>query len=191
MVKQLGFNRRGFTLIEVIVVAAIIAILAGILVPMIFNQIDESKKTRAIGDAKAIQTAFLMVRKEGGKWPIYGQLDACANPVDLLFSDGVAPTNAWAGARSENYKNTLKINSGHPCFNNANTIQAAIIDAPADPWGNQYLTSTLNFANPGNAVWVISAGPNGIVETNENSGTLNDNPAVVGTPGDDIGIRIQ
>ncbi|MBL0226806.1 MAG: hypothetical protein IPQ16_14920 [Geobacteraceae bacterium] len=51
-------------MIEVIVVAAIIAILAGILAPMIFNQIDEAKKTRALADCKTISNAVMLFRKE-------------------------------------------------------------------------------------------------------------------------------
>ena len=65
-------GNRGFTLIEVIVVAAIIAILAGILVPMIFNQIDEAKKTRAQADCKTISTAILMFRKDTAKVAVSG-----------------------------------------------------------------------------------------------------------------------
>ena len=56
-------NERGFTLIEVIVVAGIIAILAGILVPMIFKEIDESRITRASADVRSISAAMIVFRR--------------------------------------------------------------------------------------------------------------------------------
>jgi prepilin-type N-terminal cleavage/methylation domain-containing protein len=87
-------GNRGFTLIEVIVVAAIIAILAGILVPMIFNQIDEAKLTRAEGDCKTISTAILMFRKETGKWPYYRPGDCTQTYLTLQSGNGNDPVNA-------------------------------------------------------------------------------------------------
>ena len=38
-------------------------------------------------------------------------------------------------------------------------------DAPMDPWGRCYLVNAANMATAGGAVWVLSAGPNGVIDT--------------------------
>ncbi|MDO6354206.1 prepilin-type N-terminal cleavage/methylation domain-containing protein [Caloramator sp. CAR-1] len=51
-------KKKGFTLIEMIVVLAIIAILAGIAVPQALNSINKSKSTADIANAKALAGAI-------------------------------------------------------------------------------------------------------------------------------------
>jgi len=59
---------------------------------------------------------------------------------------------------------------------------------PTDPWGHKYLVNVAALGTVAQPVWVISAGPNGILETAiSNTGTAA--PEVVA--GDDIGFRIQ
>lgn len=50
------FPRRGFTLIEMLAVTAIIAALATLAIPQISGSIEQAKIARAIGDIRAIQT---------------------------------------------------------------------------------------------------------------------------------------
>ena len=76
-----------------------------------------------------------------------------------------------------------------PCYNSkAGTYLAE--DKP-DPWGYKYIVNAANFADATKPVWIISAGPNGCLDTSVNSQTLNDSPCVAGQPGDDVGIRIK
>src|SRR5688500_3679685 len=53
-------SRRGFTLIELIVVIAIIAILAAILFPVFAQARDAGRKAACISNCKQIGTAFMM-----------------------------------------------------------------------------------------------------------------------------------
>lgn len=184
-------GNRGFTLIEVIVVAAIIAILAGILVPMIFNQIDEAKVTRATAECKTISTAIMAFRKDTGKWPLYFP-DDCANTYLTLASEGTDPVNASGDWQISVNETTLAIQLNLPvvdpliaCYKNSTALNY-LPQTPADPWGNKYIVNVVNFANS-NPVWIISAGPNGTLETSVNSQNLND--LVAG--GDDIGVRVK
>jgi hypothetical protein len=59
-----------------------------------------------------------------------------------------------------------------------------------DPWGNRYLVNIKNGSpsdTPAKVVWVLSAGPNGIIETKPND--LTDSGPVTG--GDDTAVRIR
>ena len=47
-------NRRGFSLIEVIVAVAIMAVLAGAIAPVVINQIQQARLKRIASDLQAI-----------------------------------------------------------------------------------------------------------------------------------------
>jgi general secretion pathway protein G len=74
-------NRRkkslGFTLIEMLVVVAIIGILAGIIVVKIANKPDEARVVRAKQDIASLQTALDLYKLDNGTYPTTEQgLDA-------------------------------------------------------------------------------------------------------------------
>lgn len=62
-------DKFSFTLIELIVVIAIIAILAGIIVPASFKAIEKSKISKTIEDYKSVKTAALSYYADVGQWP--------------------------------------------------------------------------------------------------------------------------
>ncbi|MDD2364852.1 MAG: type II secretion system protein GspG [Desulfuromonadaceae bacterium] len=194
-------NRKGFTLIEVIVVAAIIAILAGILVPMIINQVDDSKVSKAKGDLKTMQTAIQMFKNDLSTFPIRhdGSVEASADTFfEVLKSAGNEPavgSTDWGEALASTGGNAklldhLRINVAPDGYNYPATKWKGpyLGDAPGDPWGNAYYIGAKNFVddplNPGvsKPVWIISAGADGILQTNTTDEEL---------VGDDIGIRYK
>lgn len=177
-------NNAGFTLIEVIVIVAILAILAGILAPMIFSQIDEAKLTRAEADAKSISSAVLTFRKDLGVWPNLSGAGCAANTT-LLNGQGNLPQGLAAMA----YNTTAPINmkdvlssDQEECYNGTLYKGPYIATVTADPWGNAYIIGADQFNINSRAAFVLSAGPNGTIDT----------PVfAVSTLGDDIGIRVK
>lgn len=55
-------NKKGFTLIELIVVIAIIAILAAILIPSLLNYIQEANDARDLANARSLVTQEALAR---------------------------------------------------------------------------------------------------------------------------------
>lgn len=52
-------NRKGFTIVELVIVIAVIAILATVLVPTFGNVIGNAKKTAALQEAKNVYTNYV------------------------------------------------------------------------------------------------------------------------------------
>lgn len=180
MIKE----KSGFTLIEVIVVAGIIAILAGILVPLIFKEIDESRISRAAGDVKSISTAMFVFRKDTAQWPVMD--DSCSATVTLIRGNGSLPSNLAAmgyNAGGASFFDYHLIADTNGCYNNWKGPYIAVVSP--DPWGNAYLVNADGFAISDREVWIISAGPNGLMDTPV--------PNLAGAilVGDDIGLRIK
>jgi general secretion pathway protein G len=60
---------RGFTLIEILVVVAIIGILATMIIPQIMNQPDQAKAVAARADVNAIYGALKLYKLDNGVYP--------------------------------------------------------------------------------------------------------------------------
>ena len=52
--KQIKQNEKGFTLVELVVVIAILVVLAALMVPRIIGSIEDAKRSSDIGDARTI-----------------------------------------------------------------------------------------------------------------------------------------
>jgi general secretion pathway protein G len=176
-------SQAGFTLIEVIVIAAILAILAGVLVPMVFSQIDQAKEARAEADCKSISSALLTFRKDLGVWPNLSGA-GCGPNTQFLLGLGAQPAELAAmGFTTDpavNFKDVL-MQDNEECYNSNMYKGPYLPVVNADPWGNAYVLPAGNF-DVVLPVYVLSAGPNGIMET----------PSFAVSPlGDDIGIRVK
>jgi prepilin-type N-terminal cleavage/methylation domain-containing protein len=212
MTKRGAASRRarGFTLIELTVVLAVIVTLALVLTPSIANFINDSRVAKARNDCQTLASAIFQFYRDTGFFPLWsiaqnGGPGLPANRLQVLASRGNPPqedvptpwSSVGAGGLAEQLVNnapgyilktaTSQFGWNGPYFSS---------EIGADPWGNRYLVNIgLIDTSPGaatlsgqqkRAVWVLSAGPNGIIETPFSQLILN---AVAG--GDDIAVRIQ
>lgn len=71
--KKLRKNKKGFTLIELIVVMAILAVLVLLAAPRFLNYTKQAEVTTMQADAKVLSNAALVYNTENeGSWPIDG-----------------------------------------------------------------------------------------------------------------------
>jgi prepilin-type N-terminal cleavage/methylation domain-containing protein len=206
---------RGFTLIEIAVVLAIIAILAAILTPIVTSYIDQARVTRANSDTKKIAEAVLLYKRDTSVFPGYDTFahataNAGAGLKDCLTSDGTTPTFASGtpcGATGDLF-HYLNVNTMGIFTNNASAesvgggikFRAPYLDGLGgqDPWGTAYLVTSKNFANAaagttGNWAFAVSAGPNTTIDSTfaqpkVSAGLTSSNFA---SGGDDITALIQ
>lgn len=81
MIKKLQrkSNKKGFTLVEIIVVLVILAILAAIAVPAVLGYVDDAKKSKYISEARSI---YIVVQVEEAKAQADGTAPVYANIAD-------------------------------------------------------------------------------------------------------------
>lgn len=202
MIRFSGFNKdlnsisgvkttmkanKGFTLLEVAVVLAIIAILAAILTPIVTSYVDQARNTRASADVKKISSAVLLFKRDTGYYPGYGTLsDATAgfggfstSLADCMYSGpstSVTPTG-WTCTYRHFLESHLNVNSlalatvGAEAAGGRAAYRGPYLDGlnGVDPWGTPYLVNSAGFdPRKGQHVFAISAGPDLTFDTNQN-----------------------
>ncbi|MDH4179736.1 MAG: type II secretion system major pseudopilin GspG [Armatimonadota bacterium] len=113
--------RRGFTLIELVVVMTIITILAAAVTVTVTNRIRHARRSKAILEIEAMETALDLYEADNGYPPATEQgLQA------LIAEPSMSPVpRNWNGPYLKNRKT-----------------------APKDPWGNEYVYQYPGQSNP-------------------------------------------
>ncbi|WP_420127338.1 type II secretion system major pseudopilin GspG [Longimicrobium sp.] len=112
-------GRAGFTLIEMLVIIAIIAVLAAVVAPEVFRNVSDAKAGAAKQQIELFATALDSYRLDNHAYPTTEQGLAALR------------TEPTAGARPRNWRGPY--------------LRRAL---PADPWGNPYLYLSPGRANP-------------------------------------------
>jgi len=180
-------NAEGFTLIEMVVVLAVIGILAAILTPTIAKNINDSKIARATNEVQVIAAAVASFYKDLGRWPTSNGTAGNPDNLYLLFGPGDAFANAGAGtanwrsigtwgvtaARGDTFMNHMVENDpkdGAIDYSVTGPVKwdgPYITEVKADPWGSTYACNIrYTWDTTANACCVFSAGPNRIAEIN-------------------------
>jgi len=175
--------RGGFTMVEIIVVIAVIAILAGFLTPTVIKQVQKSKVSETSNDLDSIANAFNDYFVDTSEWPDYsGKTTMLDFEKYTCLYKNTKSLAGWDGPylnESVDVKGTqqvaLKGSKGKP--------NTGVVDS----WGMLYKVA---YAAPGSkqggargAVALVSGGPNKKVETS----TAN---VIKGIPTGDDMIRI-
>jgi prepilin-type N-terminal cleavage/methylation domain-containing protein len=229
-------KERGFTLLELVLVLAIIAVLASIFLPIGMNALKETDVTKANADVQELATALTQFFKDLRYMPACDGADCDPriatgtgdnnNLAFLAVGDGsgdlsgkyppeattkLSGTATFMWDLATNDESTAAKNNffNHVVINNPDhsaTVGEAGVDYTTtggrrwrgpyvsrlgpDPWGNAYIVSigameadgspiTKPTTNEKSKGWIISAGPNGILETAPDASSLG---------GDDIGF---
>src|ERR1041384_5513540 len=85
-------NKRAFTLIELLIVVAIIAILAAIAVPNFLEAQVRAKVSREINDMRAVATALESYASDCNAFPPHGEILANGTVLFPATQGGLTPT---------------------------------------------------------------------------------------------------
>jgi len=144
----MGKARKGFTMVELMVVIIIMAILGLAIMPSLMGSSDKAKYSRAWGDLTAISNAFTAFYGRVGNLPKV----SVGENGDWTLQVGTGSEWTNAGINATNAKDLLQSFLGKP------------IDKLKDPWGANYqIASSWDPDNGTGAIIVYVTGGSGSV----------------------------
>ncbi len=88
MLKKMKNNKKGFTLVELIVVLVILAILAALLIPALTGYIDKAKKKSIVAETRqAVMAAQTLVDEAYGKKDVGVAVTIGNKDKDVVYKD--------------------------------------------------------------------------------------------------------
>lgn len=177
-------NNYGFTLVEMVVVLAVISILVAIIVPTVVKHIRDARIARVRNEVQVIGSAILSMHKDTGRWPFTnadgpsGGVNRVIGSIDPTAMCTTVAPGALAGAANWGTLGPIKPLYDYIYYNNPDDDTGPInqnqpgqdyptigdfrwlgpyLDQPiyADPWGYSYVISARYF--PGNPLAVTTA----------------------------------
>ncbi|MEQ8764546.1 MAG: prepilin-type N-terminal cleavage/methylation domain-containing protein [Planctomycetota bacterium] len=170
-------NRQaGFTLVEGVVAISIVALLAAILTPLVVQQIDEAKLSRARNEVQVIAAAIGKFYKDVGQFPTEGDAERLLSGVTADIEDNIdrytgEDANGWyTGTENSTFEDHLTSNTaGYPDSGEFRWKGPFLGSVNMDPWGRPYICNVAAtggaVADNGSKCVVLTAGPDGTIET--------------------------
>lgn len=142
----------GFTLIEILVGVAILAILSAALTPLVIKYVNDGRRARALSDSQAIGQAIMAFQLDTGMWPVNddavltdaGELSRLVGlpaPINAaLIPTGVGTAGNWDGGGSGGNAGSLQDHLIRNQTAALNPIYPVSLSAPEPPgWNGPYL----------------------------------------------------
>lgn len=114
--KKRMSNRKGFTLVELLVVVAIIGILAAIAIPRFTSANETARGAKAQADLRTIESAASLYQASGGST---AAAIATLVGANLLAAEPLPPQGTWrvGSASGTNAATAYGWSGGRPTFN--------------------------------------------------------------------------
>ena len=174
--RRSALHESGFTLVEILVAVAILAILSATLSPLVIKYVNDGRRARALSDAQTIGQAILAFQVDTGLWPVsndgdtgdagevsrlVGLSSANLSNANIPDGNGSGTTGAWRtggdGGTAASLEDHLIFNqddNSSPLYTTSATPPDPpgwsgpyLKSVPPDPWGNPFVCNVRYLEN--------------------------------------------
>jgi len=89
---------RGFSIVELLIVCAVIGLIAAIAIPNLVNAIQRGRQARTMGDLRGLANAVGMYQQDYAKFPVVSSRSAIDESIDsvlLAYMGGYNAVDGW------------------------------------------------------------------------------------------------